>query len=103
MKRARSDKSFEISSSEEDKSDNEDNSCVFDPQSSGSNVGNENDIVKVRVDLEDGTGSKVEFRRRATIKDRRSFTDKWVDKYFQTCKEQIAKKKEDWHELDEEE
>ena len=104
MKRAKSDKSFDISSSsQENKSDDEDNSSVFDPQSSGSNVGNENDIVKVRVDMEDGTGSKIEFRRRATIKDRRSHTDKWVDKYFQNCLEKIAKKKEDWNELDEEE
>ena len=59
-----------------------DNSSVFDQLSSGSNVGNENDIIKVKIDNKDGLKPKIEFRRRATIKDLRSYTDKFVDRYF---------------------
>ena len=76
MRRARSSMSNSFSLSDSD------NSSVFDQLSSGSNVGNENDIIKVKIDNKDGLKPKIEFRRRATIKDLRSYTDKFVDRYF---------------------
>ena len=76
MRRARSSMSNSFSLS------NSDDSSVFDQLSSGSNVGNENDIIKVKIDNKDGLKPKIEFRRRATIKDVRSYTDKFVDRYF---------------------
>ena len=76
MRRARSSMSNSFSLSDSD------NSSVFDQLSSGSNVGNENDIIKVKIDNKDGLKPKIEFRRRATIKDVRSYTDKFVDRYF---------------------
>lgn len=81
MKRARSlSNSFSLSGSDKENSD--DNSSVFDQLSSGSDVGNENDIIKVKIDNKDGLKPKIEFRRRGTIKDVRSYTDKFVDRYF---------------------
>ena len=76
MRKARSSMSNSFSLSDSD------NSSVFDQLSSGSNVGNENDIIKVKIDNKDGLKPKIEFRRRATIKDLRSYTDKFVDRYF---------------------
>ena len=82
MRRARSlSESFSLS----------DNSSAYQ-ESSGSDVGNEYDIVKVKVDKKDGKKPKFEFRRRGTIKDIRTFTDKWVDKYFTKCYEKKAQK-----------
>ena len=83
----------------------EDNSSVYDQLSSGSDVGNQYDIVKVRIGGkgEDGAKPKIEFRRRETIKDTRSYTDKWVDTFFERYYEKMAQKRtEDWDELDEE-
>ena len=82
MRRARSlSESFSLS----------DNSSAYQ-ESSGSDIGNEYDIVKVKVDKKDGKKPKFEFRRRGTIKDIRTYTDKWVDKYFTKSYEQKAQK-----------
>ena len=52
---------------------------------------------------DDGVKPKIEFRRRETIKDTRSYTDKWVDTFFERYYEKMAQKKtEDWDELTEE-
>ena len=101
MRRARSlSKSFSLSS---DGDEDPDDSSDADQLSSGSNVGNENDIVKVRIDRGDGSEPRIEFRRRATIKDVRTHTDKYVDRYFALCREKKAQKRQDWDELEEEE
>ena len=82
-------------------SDEENNDSAHSQNSSGSNIGNENDIIKVKVNGKNG--KKIEFRRRGTIKDIRTYTDKFVDRYFTQQYEKKAQKRQDWDELDEEE
>ena len=58
--------------------------------------------MRVQLDPKEGQQHpKIEFRKRASIKDLRSYTDKFVDKFFAQSHEKKAQSRKDWGELDE--
>ena len=59
-------------------------SHIYDQNSHSGSVteGNQNDVVKVRIDPKNGKKKYIEYKMRWTVNDQRSYIDKYVDKFF---------------------
>ena len=87
-----------------DSSNSDDSSVYKQHSSSGSEIeGNEFDIIKVKVEQKDGKKPKIEYRQRGDIKDNRSHTDKFVDKYFSLSYKKMLWCRPNWNEMNDEE